>query len=157
MAERRTHTEFWVVFGILLAVLLVIQLPPKGPLAAGRSEQGLQLFSMLSGGQRATDGPFHGANVGAVMGGSTLDLRRATLAPGEEAVIDVLAVLGGVVIRVPDGWIVDTKALPVFGGVTDHRGHRARTAAAESSAEGVPPPRIVLHGAILFGGLRIAS
>jgi hypothetical protein len=157
MTERRTHAEFWVVFGILLAVLLIAQLPRTGPLAFERSGNPTSVFSMMGESRRTTEGPFHGANVATVMGGSVLDLRQATIAAGEDVTIDVLAVMGNVVLRVPDGWIVDTKALPIFGGVTDHRGRRARPAEREPVAEDVPRPRIVLHGAILMGGLRITS
>src|SRR4051794_3575205 len=114
MAEQRRHTEFWVVFGILLTVVLVTQLSRTGPLTRRRSDDRLNVFSLLGGTRRSTGGPFRGANVGAVMAGSTLDLRRATLAPGEEVTIDLLAVLGGVVLRVPEDWIVDTQALPIF-------------------------------------------
>ena len=57
----------------------------------------------------------------SIMGGTQLDLRQATMAPGEEAVIDVFAVMGGAIVRIPEGWIVDVQATSVMGGIKDQR------------------------------------
>jgi hypothetical protein len=64
---------------------------------------------------------FRGADLTAVMGSSRLDLREATLAPGQEAVIDVFGVMGEVQVVVPQGWTVDVRTAPVMGRVRDQR------------------------------------
>ena len=65
---------------------------------------------------------FRGAGVTNVMGRSELDLRSATIAPGAEASVEVFSVMGGVVVRVPPGWAVDTTGLPAaMGMVRDDR------------------------------------
>ncbi len=151
MTEQRTHTEFWVVLGILLAVVLISQLPR--PVFTTDTGRDAGLFGVLGSRREAVAGTLHGADVTVVMGAGVLDLRQATIAAGDEVVIDVLAVMGSVKIRVPDGWVVDTKALPVLGGVQDARSGTARAPVTAGSAS----PRLVLHGAVVIGGLSITS
>jgi hypothetical protein len=68
-------------------------------------------------------------------------LRRA-----REAVVEVFTLMGGSTIRVPDGWTVVIRAVPIMGGVKDRR----------SGARDLPgSPRIVVRGFIVMGGLDI--
>jgi hypothetical protein len=60
---------------------------------------------------------FRHANVSAVFGGATLDLRDAQVDPG--ATVDALALFGGVDVIVPPGWRVELGGLPIFGGYDD--------------------------------------
>jgi hypothetical protein len=99
----------------------------------------------------------HGTDVSVVMGGCRLDLRQVVLAPGEEVVVDVLAVMGGVTIRVPDGWLVDTRAVPILGRLRDQRVPPDWSADEKLADERSTPPRLVLHGAVVLGGIRITS
>ena len=55
------------------------------------------------------------------MGGAQLDLRQATIPPGEEAVLDIFVVMGGCEIFVPSSWTVVTPLVPVMGGIDDKR------------------------------------
>lgn len=109
---------------------------------------------------------FHGGEVTAFMGGSQLDLRQAAIAPGEVAVIDIDALMGGVVIRVPEGWQVDVGTTMIMGGVNDERPvatRRKATAAPPATEPGAElaktdttaPPRLTLRGTIVMGGLVI--
>ncbi len=142
----------------------------------------VSLLGVMSEDRRVSDArPFRGGDMTSVMGGCTLDLRQAMLAPGEEATIDVLTVMGGVVLRVPQAWTVDVRAVPIMGGVRDQRagvegrlgGRRALSdgdvevnepgPAAPVGVEQAPPstnsraPRLVLRGFVLMGGLVIRS
>ena len=84
---------------------------------------------------RRWDGsPFRGGEMTAFMGGCELDLRQAEMAPGEDATIDVFAVMGGHEIRVPETWAVVTKAVPIMGGVEDRTRPPARGPPGWSSA-----------------------
>jgi hypothetical protein len=153
---------------------------------ASSGKGGMTVFGVMGSTNRAPTGPFRGANIGGVMGRSTLDLRQATIAPGEEAVVDVFAAMGKVVIRVPDGWTVDTSALPVMGAVEDQRWPRRAEVESEpgdnvnpESAGNVDPkapadveaatppttappatgpaPRLVLRGVVMMGKVEIQS
>ncbi len=55
----------------------------------------------------------------AVMGGVELDLREATLDPGG-ATLAVTAVMGGVEVRLPPGWVVAVETNEKLGGVDTH-------------------------------------
>jgi predicted membrane protein len=90
---------------------------------------------------------FRGANMTTIMGRADLDLRKTTVAPGEDAVIEVFTLMGGSTIRVPEGWYVDMRATPIMGGARDRRSTR--------NADGAP--RIIIRGFIMWGGLDIRS
>lgn len=89
---------------------------------------------------------FMGGSILNVFGGTQIDLRNATPAPGGAA-IDVLCGFGGVDIWVPEGWRVDIKGLPLFGGW----GNKTRR-------EGLPPdaPRLSVEALVAFGGLEVS-
>ena len=86
--------------------------------------------------------------VTTVMGGVDLDFRDAVLAPGG-AELAVLTVMGGVALRVPDTWIVETDGRAVVGG------HNARVASREVLPDDAPVFRI--HARTFFGGLDITA
>ena len=97
----------------------------------------VSLFALMSGDRRTSLGEhFRGGEMTSIMGGTQLDLRQATLAPGEEAVIDVFTLMGGAVVHAPKDWIVDVQATSVMGGIKDQRrGNRAEVAEEKTSAD----------------------
>ena len=77
---------------------------------------------MLSGVKRTSlSTRFRGGEVTAFMGGGQIDLRQATIPPGEEAVLEIFIVMGGCEIFVPPSWTVATPIVPIMGGVDDKR------------------------------------
>lgn len=109
----------------------------------------VSLFTFLGESKRrSNDNPFRGGDMTAVLGGCVLDLRQASIAPGEEAVIDILAVMAGHEIWVPQGWAVDSDIVHILGGSDDKR---------------LPPieppplsqPRLRLRGVVVMGGIVI--
>ena len=77
----------------------------------------LAVFAVMSGVKRiSTAHRFRGGEITAVMGGAQLDLRQATIPPGEEAALDIFAVMGGCEIIVPSSWTVVTPLVPIMGG-----------------------------------------
>ena len=91
---------------------------------------------------------FHGGDLTAIMGQTDLDLTQATVAPGETPVLNVFVVMGQATVRVPDSWIVDTRAVPALGAVRDTRPDQSSDAAAERT-------HLVLRGAITMGELLV--
>jgi hypothetical protein len=144
---------------------------------------GMNAFALMSGDRRtAEEGPFTGGAITTVLGGAQLDLRRATLEPGQTAVIDVFTALGGAQILVPPTWRVDVETTTVAGGVNVRRSPSARSessgddgddddgapqtnesqpaqAPATSSPEAAIPdvlqPRLVVTGTVVMGGVTI--
>jgi hypothetical protein len=142
--------------------------------------------------QTNTSARFRSADMTAILGGSVLDLRQTTIPDGEEAVIEVFAVMGGIDLFVPRHWQVVPEVVPVMGGVEDRRareaaerarrargqeapadqpadqpaaGQRAVDTPAAPQADTVPtepatsanPPRLIIRGFIMMGGLDIRS
>jgi len=128
---------------------------PAVPPYADRSEH-VSMFAVWSSVRRATAAsPFRGGDITAIMGGGQLDLRLATIPPGEEAILDIVAVMGGVEIIVPSNWEVSTPILPFMGGVEDKRFPPLQTDpnAVRREASG----RLVLRGLVMMGGVHIKS
>jgi predicted membrane protein len=96
--------------------------------------------------RRVTAQDFQGGELTAFMGGGKLDLREAKLA-GEEAVINVLALMGGFEILIPETWSVRIEVVPFMGGCDD----KSRVPTGGSA------PRLVLRGFVMMGGVDIKN
>jgi predicted membrane protein len=81
------------------------------------------------------------------MGGGQIDLRRAVIPPGEQAILDIVSLMGGFEIIVPETWAVDDRTMPIMGGV----GNETRT------APGATPPVLILRGVLMMGGVSIRN
>src|SRR6185436_17570810 len=122
---------------------------------ADRSER-ISMFAVWSSVRRTSAAsPFRGGDITAIMGGGQLDLRLATIPPGEEAILDIVAVMGGVEILVPSGWEVSTPIFPFMGGVEDKR--FPPLPADPSAARKESGGRLVLRGLVMMGGVHIKS
>ena len=108
-----------------------------------------ELVTIMDGKQFAsrTDRLWSG-KVTTVMGGMDLDLRDAVPAP-EGADLAVFTVLGGVALRVPDTWIVETDGKAMVGG--------HQTSVANRSVLPDDAPVLRVHARTIFGGLDIAA
>jgi len=149
---------FWPLVLIGIGAALVLQtLGRRTREASGAdSDNTLAVFAVLSGVKRvSTADRFRGGEVTALMGGAQLDLRQATIPPGEEAVLDIFTVMGGCEIVVPSSWTVVTPLVPVMGGIDDKR--LAPLPGSAESLGGRPAPRLVLRGLLMMGGIEIKS
>jgi hypothetical protein len=148
---------FWPLVLVLVGVKLVKHAVRDGQkFSPAPANGGTTLFAVLGESKRSSnDQPFLGGQMTAIMGGCQLDLRQAVMAPGEEASIDVFALMGGLEIRVPVRWAVAPDVVPILGGVEDKR--------LQMPAE--PPgadrydmaPRLLLRGHVVMGGLTIKN
>ena len=87
---------------------------------------------------------FRGGSVLAWYGGISLDLREATLAPG--AHLTIHALFGGVAIRVPPEWRLDSNLRAIAGGADVRPG-----------AENADAPTLRIDGRALFGGIAVGA
>jgi hypothetical protein len=88
---------------------------------------------------------FRGGSMLAWFGGIAVDLREAALAP--EARLTVHAIFGGIAVRVPPGWRIESSVNALAGGV-DTRAVDADDPAA---------PTLTLDGFALFGGIAVGA
>ena len=88
---------------------------------------------------------FRGGSMFAWFGGVAVDLREAELAPG--ARLSVHTLFGGVAVRVPEGWRVESGMKAIAGGVD------VRTPAQDDP----DAPTLRVDGLALFGGIAIGA
>ena len=148
--RQRTNTSLGpVVPIILLATIIFAVMDQRSSDASERevlsTESTFDDTAILSGVTRkVSSSAFRYGEAEAFMGGVNLDLRDAMI-EGDEARLDVTAVMGGVTIRVPRTWSVVNRVTPVLGGVED------RTSSTS------PTKRLVIEGTVLMGGLDIRN
>jgi hypothetical protein len=87
---------------------------------------------------------FRGGSMLAWYGGIAVDLREATLAP--HAHLSLHSLWGGIAIRVPPGWRVESSLNAVAGGVD---------VSVPEPDEGAPT--LTLEGFALFGGVAVGA
>jgi hypothetical protein len=88
---------------------------------------------------------FRGGSMLALFGGIAVDLREAELAPG--ARLEVRTLCGGIAIRTPPGWRVESTVKAFAGGI-ETRSPRQ---------EDPDAPVLRLDGTALFGGVAIGA
>lgn len=104
--------------------------------------------AFLGGFDRVVTGDhFVGGQVNAFMGGGKVDLTRARMANGATAVVNVSALMGGLELRIPEDWAVDNRVTYFLGGSND----RSRTPGSST------PPRVILRGFVMMGGVDIRN
>jgi predicted membrane protein len=95
--------------------------------------------------RRITSQQFAGGEITAVMAGCDLDLREASMPPGE-AVLHVFTLMGGVNIQVPVDWTVQLEGIPVLGGFDE------TTLRPKDGTK-----RLIVRGHTIMGGLEIRN
>lgn len=115
----------------------------------GRHAGELTHFLVTQGGEqiRPTAKQVSDAVVSVMMGGLVLDLRETELTT-RPARIDLLSIMGGVMVLVPEEWKVDVDVQPLMAGVRDER-------QGEIAAD--RPVDLVLTGRVIMSGLDVAS
>jgi predicted membrane protein len=146
--------RFWDLFFPLLLLVVglrvvfgAFRLPrADGERPASADADVVRAFAVLAGNERRTGtGTFRGGDLMAFMGAVKLDLSGSKLA-GEEATIDVVAVWGGIEIRVPPEWTVVGKVAPVLGAYEDKTRPPAETG-----------KRLVIRGLVVMGGVEVRN
>ena len=129
-----------VYAGVAIAAAVVkLALPSRGD--EGSDEVALvAIFDGIQLESRAQ--AFRGGSMLAWFGGIDLDLRDAQLAAN--ARISVHTLFGGIAIRIPESWRVESEAKALVGGVD------VRSGSEEPSA-----PTLHLEGRALVGGIAV--
>ncbi|HEX9162971.1 MAG TPA: LiaF domain-containing protein [Thermoanaerobaculia bacterium] len=132
------------LFISVAGVTLVVQ--SLRPVAKDAASGGtLRAISIMGGNGRTFGGDeFVGGDVVSVMGGCDIDLTRATLS--REAVIDILAFWGGVAIKIPRTWRVESRMATVIGALVDNTSGGTQNG-----------PVLVLRGSVIMGGVEVKS
>jgi predicted membrane protein len=104
-------------------------------------------IAVLGGIERTCSSPdFRGGKLTAILGGCSVDLRKADMKVGE-AVIQTFAFWGGIEIKVPEDWRVSVQAFPILGGFDEK---------TQAPKEG-PMKVLIVKGFAIMGGVEIRN
>jgi hypothetical protein len=136
--------DFWPV--ILIGAGVVMVANALGfRLSDSSAAPGSTIWAVLRGPRlTGTARDFDGLRIIAFMGGCRLDLTDSEI-EATTAVIEVIAVWGGITIRVPDGWEVVGQVTPIMGGID------IKTSAARGGR------KLVVRGLTLMGGMEVRN
>jgi hypothetical protein len=88
---------------------------------------------------------FRGGSVSAVMAGCEIDLRKASI-ESHEAVLNAFALWGGIEIKVPSDWTVESRGVAVMGAFED-----------SSRRPDDPRKKLIVTGYALMGGVEVKN
>jgi predicted membrane protein len=157
---RHAWMLFWPLLLILFGATLVTHTLRRdsfrlaarvpGGDAGARPTDGRETIHMVGvlGGsnQRSYANPFRGGELMALMGGGRIDLRSAVIPAGGQATIDVLCVMGGYEILVPETWRVDDRTTAILGGNNNETRPNPEASAT-----------LVLRGFLMMGGCGVKN
>jgi hypothetical protein len=131
----------WV--GMAVAAAFVKRALPSG---GDEESDELSLVAVLDGIElKSRARAFKGGSMLAWLGGIAVDLRDAELAPGARLAVHTL--FGGISIKTPPSWRVESNVKVLAGGVD------VRTPAKDDA----DAPVLVLDGLALFGGIAVGA
>jgi hypothetical protein len=132
---------FWA--GTLASAALVKQAFPSH--GDAESDE-LRLVAIQNGIElKSRSQAFRGGSMLAWLGGIAVDLRETQLAP--DAHLEVGSLFGGIAIRVPLGWRIESEVRSLGGGV----------AISAPEPEGPNAPTLRLTGFSAFGGIAVGA
>jgi predicted membrane protein len=103
-------------------------------------------FAFMSGQSIKSSSPdFAGGDLSAIMGGFEIDLRDATI-QGSETTLEVFALMGGIELRIPESWALQSDVICLLGGIEN-------ATAAPTGA----PHTLRVKGLVLMGGMEIKN
>ncbi|HWX81441.1 MAG TPA: DUF5668 domain-containing protein [Steroidobacteraceae bacterium] len=121
---------------------------PGNPGAAANASEHASVFSVLGSCRRRWGkSTFRSAEAVCVMGGFELDLREALMGAEGSAQIELLVIMGGLHVIVPQNWTVISNVVPILGGIDD----KTRTNPSGATQQ------LILRGTVLMGGVEIGN
>lgn len=146
VVPRQAWLLFWPMVLMFAGAMLVMHTIRRGSEPVDRRET-VSMTGILGGSNRQSNAnPFRGGELVGMMGGGRIDLRKAVIPPAGQATLDVLCVMGGYEIVVPDTWIVDDRTTAFLGGNGN-----------ETHPRGDANAVLVLRGFMLMGGCAVKN
>ncbi len=134
--------DLWPLLLIGAGAVIVMQAIGFRPQASS-SDPSRTVLAVLSNRKMTIDSrDFPGGRIVAFMGGCYMDLSQADIQRGP-AVIEMLILMGGVDMRIPDGWEVVGDVVPFMGGI-DVKTRSKRTGR-----------QLILRGFVMMGGIDV--
>ena len=106
----------------------------------------INISAILGGGEyHYSNKKLKGGKISAIMGGCEIDLRDSDF-EGEELIINIFALMGGIEIRIPQSWDVVLEGTPILGGMSD------QTKTLNGSKK-----KLIITGEAIMGGVEIKN
>jgi len=141
-----------LIFPLILLAIGIYILKPyiTRPQSGEIPENRIEIFSILGGGEFNTRSEnLTGGNAICILGGADIDIREADMV-GKNMVINCLAFMGGVKIKVPLHWQVNVQAVPLLGGVSN-------TSSCLADKLQMPKKSLSITGLALMGGIEVTN
>lgn len=123
-----------------------------GTVSGTSSYETLNEYALFGGIERRMHtNSFRGGSIVSVFGGVEVDFLSADI-EGQEAVIYVEAIFGGIELRVPERWKVVFQGQSIFGGYSDE----TRPPLADTPGN-TPRKTLILRGKAVFGGINVKN
>ena len=133
---------FWPVIIIAIGVSILLDRTAKN--SKVHSANTTNLSAYFSGSEtRNNSSDYQGGTISTAFGGVELDLRDAKIK--KTATLNVSVILGGLELRVPREWNIESRVSPILGGVDGHSVNTAQTGA----------PTLIITGDVILGGIDI--
>jgi len=114
------------------------------------NENSVDAMSFLSGVEYKTHSTnLAGGSVTSILGGADINLSDADI-DGDHMELHVLALMGGVEIKVPLHWQVNSRAIPILGGV-------ANEASCLAEKLNMKKKTLIVKGIAIMGGISIKN
>lgn len=144
LTEVNLFSLIWPIIIIAVGLSILTSFSSRKKVVKGKDTDNISAF--LSGSDTvSTSKNYKGGRVTAVLGGAVLDLRDAEIK--DEAVLDVFALCGGIEIKVPRGWRVQSQATMILGGIENK----------SSKRDGESGPVLTITGTVALGGIEVNS
>ncbi|MEE9554855.1 MAG: DUF5668 domain-containing protein [candidate division Zixibacteria bacterium] len=112
----------------------------------------IDITVVLGGGDyKYTSKSLGGGSVFSLMGGAKLNFKEADFS-GDSISINVLVLMGGLDIIVPNHWQVVMRGTPILGGMEDKTVSRPSDEADRSNVK-----RLIIDGTVIMGGIDIKN
>jgi predicted membrane protein len=143
---RLVMALFYLIVGAVILWRAVRTPRPAEPPPAVDPSRVLDVSSLLGSVQRGMSAPdFGGGSVSAVMGSCEIDLRKASI-ESPEVILNASAWWGGIEIRVPEDWTVESRGVAMLGAFED-------TSRRPDDAR----KKLIVTGYALMGGVEIKN
>ena len=144
LTEVNIFALIWPIIIIAVGLSILTNFSSRKKVTKGKDVDNIS--AVLSGSDTvSTSKNYKGGRITAVMGGAVLDLRDAQIK--DEAVLDIFALCGGVEIKVPREWRVQSQATMILGGIEN----KTTTRNSESG------PVLTITGTVALGGIEVNS
>jgi predicted membrane protein len=139
--------NYWPLILVAIGASIAWQALERGHDPSTSARDLVTGFAFMSGVVRSCNSQsFRGGDLTAIMGGCEIDLRQASIT-ADGAAINALAFWGGVEIKIPEDWNVQSSVIPLLGGFED-KTRPPREASTKT---------LFLKGFAIMGGIEVRN